>query len=69
MSRAILLSTGAMTRDPVQTDHGEIVRHGPGLGVPGFELGIYPAWYGNLDGVISDLRESGLLFRSCTARS
>ena len=46
MSRIVLLSTGAMTRDPVQTDHGEIVRHGPGLGVPGFELGIYSAWYG-----------------------
>jgi len=51
-----------MTRDPVQTDHGEILRHGPGLGVPGFELGIYSAWYGNLDGVISELRESGLSF-------
>lgn len=62
MSRTVLLSTGAMTRDPVQTDHGEIVRHGPGLGVPGFELGIYSAWYGNLDGVISDLRGSGLSF-------
>lgn len=62
MSRAVLLSTGAMTRDPVQTDHGEIVRHGPGLGVPGFELGVYSAWYGNLDEVISDLRESGLSF-------
>lgn len=62
MSRAVLLSTGAMTRDPVQTDHGEIVRHGPGLGVPGFELGIYSAWYGDLDDVISDLRESGLSF-------
>jgi sugar phosphate isomerase/epimerase len=62
VSRAVLLSTGAMTRDPVQTDHGEILRHGPGLGVPGFELGIYSAWYGNLDGVISELRESGLSF-------
>ncbi len=62
MSRAVLLSTGAMTRDPVQTDHGEIVRHGPGLGVPGFELGVYSAWYGNFDEVISDLRESGLSF-------
>lgn len=62
MSRAVLLSTGAMTRDPVQTDHGEIVRHGPGLGVPGFELGIYSAWYGHLDEVISELRESGLSF-------
>ena len=62
MSPTVLLSTGAMTRDPVQTDHTEIVRHGPGLGVPGFELGIYPAWYGHLDDVISDLRESGLSF-------
>lgn len=62
MSRTVLLSTGAMTRDPVQTDHQEIVRHGPGLGVPGFELGIYAAWYGHLDDVISDLRESGLSF-------
>ena len=62
MSRAVLLSTGAMTRDPVQTDHEEILRHGPALGVPGFELGIYSAWYGNLDGVTSDLRESGLPF-------
>lgn len=51
-----------MTRDPVQTDHREIVSHGPGLGVPGFELGIYSAWYGNLDEVISDLRESRLSF-------
>jgi sugar phosphate isomerase/epimerase len=58
----VLLSTGAMTRDPIQTDHAEIVRHGPGLGVPAFELGIYPAWYGHLDDVISDLRESGLKF-------
>jgi sugar phosphate isomerase/epimerase len=62
VSRTVLLSTGAMTRDPVQTDHQEIVRHGPGLGVPGFELGIYPSWYGHLDDVISDLRESGLSF-------
>jgi sugar phosphate isomerase/epimerase len=62
VSRAILLSTGAMTRDPVQTDHREIVRHGPGLGVPAFELGVYPAWYGHLDEVVSDLRESGLRF-------
>jgi sugar phosphate isomerase/epimerase len=62
VSRAVLLSTGAMTRDPIQTDHQEIVRHGPGLGVPGFELGIYPAWYGHLDDVITDLRESGLSF-------
>ncbi len=62
MSRAVLLSTGAMTRDPVQTDHTEIVRHGPGLGVPGFELGVYSAWYGHLDEVISDLRGSGLSF-------
>jgi sugar phosphate isomerase/epimerase len=30
--------------------------------VPGFELGIYPAWYGHLAEVISDLRESGLSF-------
>lgn len=62
MSREVLLSTGAMTRDPVQTDHREIVRHGPGLGVPGFELGLYSAWYGHLDDVISDLRGSGLSF-------
>jgi sugar phosphate isomerase/epimerase len=62
VSRAVLLSTGAVTRDPVQTDHREIVSHGPGLGVPGFELGIYSAWYGNLDEVISDLRESRLSF-------
>jgi len=62
VSQAVLLSTGAMTRDPVQTDHEEILRHGPALGVPGFELGIYSTWYGNLDGVISDLRESGLPF-------
>lgn len=62
MTRAVLLSTGAMTRDPIQTDHQEIARHGPGLGVPGFELGIYSAWYGHLDDVISDLRESGLSF-------
>jgi sugar phosphate isomerase/epimerase len=62
VSPTVLLSTGAMTRDPVQTDHKEIVQHGPGLGVSGFELGIYPAWYGHLDEVISDLRESGLTF-------
>ena len=63
MSRAVLLSTGAMTRDPVQTDHAEVVRHGPGLGVPGFELGVYSAWYGHLDEVISEsLRGSGLSF-------
>ena len=62
MSRTVLLSTGAVTRDPIQTDHRAIVQHGPGLGVPGFELAIYPAWYGHLDDVISDLRESGLAF-------
>lgn len=62
MSPAVLLTTGAMTRDPVQTDHREIVRHGPSLGVPGFELGVYAGWYGHLDDVISDLRESGLKF-------
>ncbi|HEX7256111.1 MAG TPA: TIM barrel protein [Gaiellaceae bacterium] len=62
MTRTVLLSTGAMTRDPIQTDHREIVRHGPSLGVPGFELGIYSAWYGHLDEVIADLRESGLAF-------
>lgn len=62
MSRTVLLTTGAVTRDPVQTDHAEIVRHGPSLGVSGFELGLYAAWYGHLDDVISDLRESGLKF-------
>ncbi|MDP9490900.1 MAG: sugar phosphate isomerase/epimerase [Actinomycetota bacterium] len=62
MSPLVLLSTGAMTRDPLQTDHQEIVRHGPGLGLSGFELGVYAAWYGHLDDVVSDLRESGLAF-------
>jgi sugar phosphate isomerase/epimerase len=62
VSRTVLLTTGALTRDPVQTDHREVVRHGPGLGVPGFELGLYAAWYGHLDEVVSDLRESGLKF-------
>jgi sugar phosphate isomerase/epimerase len=62
VSRSILLSTGAMTRDPVQTDHREIVSHGPGLGVPGFELGVFAAWYGHLDDVITDLREAELKF-------
>jgi sugar phosphate isomerase/epimerase len=62
VSRSTLLSTGAFTRDPVQTDHQEIVRHGPGLGLSGFELAMYPAWYGQLDQVVSDLRESKLVF-------
>jgi sugar phosphate isomerase/epimerase len=62
VSRTILLSTGAVTRDPDQTDHREIVRHGPALGVPGFELSLYSTWYGHLDDVVSDLRESGLPF-------
>jgi sugar phosphate isomerase/epimerase len=62
VTRAVLLSTGAMTRDGVQTDHGEIVRRGPGLGVEGFELSLYAAWYGHLDDVIQDLRDSGLRF-------
>jgi sugar phosphate isomerase/epimerase len=62
VSPTVLLTTGAMTRDPVQTDHREIVRHGPGLGVAGFELVVYAGWYGHLDDVISDLRESGLEF-------
>lgn len=62
MSPPVLLTTGAMTRDPVQTDHQEIVRQGPSLGVPAFELGLYAGWYGHLDDVISDLRESGLKF-------
>jgi sugar phosphate isomerase/epimerase len=62
VSRRVLLSTGAMTRDPIQTDHQPIVSLGPGLGVQGFELGLYAAWYGHLDDVISDLRRSGLSF-------
>ena len=62
MSPTVLLTTGAMTRDPVQTDHLEIVRRGPTLGVSGFELCLYAGWYGHLDDVISDLRESGLKF-------
>ena len=62
MSRTVLLSTGAVTRDPDQTDHREIVRHGPALGVPGFELSVYATWYGHLDEVVSDLRQSGLPF-------
>lgn len=62
MSPTVLLTTGAMTRDPVQTDHREIVQRGPGLGVPGFELGLYAGWYGHLDDVVSDLRASGLKF-------
>lgn len=62
MSRRVLLSTGAVTRDGVQTDHRQIVSHGPGLGVQGFELALYAAWYGHLDDVISDLRGSGLTF-------
>jgi sugar phosphate isomerase/epimerase len=56
------LSTGAVTRDPVQTDHRAIVEHGPALGVSAFELGVYAAWYGHLDDVVSDLRDSGLRF-------
>jgi sugar phosphate isomerase/epimerase len=62
VSPTVLLTTGAMTRDPVQTDHQEIVRQGPSLGVSGFELGLYAGWYGHLDDVISDLRDSGLKF-------
>jgi sugar phosphate isomerase/epimerase len=62
VSRAVLLSTGSVTRDPVQTDHHEIVRRCPGLGVPGFELSVYRAWYGHLDDVVKDLREAGLPF-------
>lgn len=62
MSRTTLLSTGAFTRDPVQTDHREIVRHGLGLGLSGFELAMYSAWYGQLDEVVSDLRGSKLVF-------
>ncbi len=62
MSRKVLLSTGAVTRDPDQTDHREIVRHGPALGVPGFELSLFASWYGHLDEVVSDLRDSGLPF-------
>jgi len=62
VSRTVLLSTGAMTRDSVQTDHREIVTHAPGLGLSRFELAMYSAWYGHLDEVVSDLRESGLSF-------
>jgi len=51
-----------MTRDPDRTDHAEIVRHGPDLDVPGFELGVFSAWYGHLDDVVTDLRECGLSF-------
>lgn len=62
MSRLVLCSTGAITRDPDRTDHSEIVAHGPALGVPGFELAIYRTWYGHLDDVVSDLREANLSF-------
>lgn len=62
MSRRVLLSTGSVTSDPVQTDHQEIVRHCPGLGVAGFELGVFRAWYAHLDDVVTDLRETGLAF-------
>ncbi len=51
-----------MTRDPDRTDHAEIVRHGPDLDVPGFELGVFSAWYCHLDDVVTDLRECGLSF-------
>ena len=67
MSRTVLLSTGALTREPAYTDHREIVRHGAGLGIPGFELAMYSAWYGHLDDVVSDLRESELVFPSVHA--
>ena len=61
MTRAILCSTGAVTRDPDATDHKRILEHAPRLG-SALELAVYEAWYGHLDEVVEDLRTSTLSF-------
>jgi len=62
MSRAILCSTGVVTKDPDQTDHKAILEHAPKLGATGYELQLHSAWYGHLDDVVEDLRSSKLSF-------
>ena len=58
----ILATTGIVVRDPQQTDHAAIVEHAPKLGAAGFELQLQQAWYGHLDDVVRELRESSLSF-------
>jgi sugar phosphate isomerase/epimerase len=60
--RAVLCSTGIVTRDPDRTDHKAILEHAPKLGAAGYELHVYDAWYGHLDEVVEDLRGSRLSF-------
>ena len=62
MSPRILCSTGAITRDPDQTDHKAILEHAPALGTQAFELSVYGAWYGHLDEVVEDMRAAELSF-------
>jgi sugar phosphate isomerase/epimerase len=62
VSRAILCSTGILTRAPDQTDHKAILEHAPKLGAAGYELMLYEAWHGHLDEVVEDLRASALSF-------
>jgi sugar phosphate isomerase/epimerase len=62
VSPTILVSTGAVTRDPHNTDHRTILQQAPNLGATGFELLVHRAWYGHLDDVVEELRASPLSF-------
>lgn len=62
MSRTVLCSTGAVTRDPDAADHKRILEHAPRLSSSAVELAVYEAWYGHLDEVVEDLRASDLSF-------
>jgi sugar phosphate isomerase/epimerase len=60
--RSVLCSTGIVTEDPDRTDHRSILEHAPKLGAAGYELQVHAAWYGHLDEVVDDLRQSELSF-------
>lgn len=62
MTRSILCSTGIVTEDPDRTDHRSILEHAPKLKAVGYELQLHAAWYGHLDEVVEDLRQSELSF-------
>lgn len=58
----LLCSTGAFSRFPDHTGYQAVLEYGPLLDVDGFELMFYPNWYGQVDQISRDLKQSSLSF-------
>ena len=58
----LLCSTGTFSHYPDHTGYQAIQKYGPGLQVDGFELMFYPAWYGDIKHIATELRTTNLRF-------